>query len=66
MNIAEIELAVLSNICLSQRIPDKERLRREVEANVRERNVKAIPVNWRFTTQQARRKLARLYPGTSS
>jgi hypothetical protein len=66
LNIAEIELAVLSNSCLSQRIPDKARLRREVEANVRERNVKATPVNWRFTTQEARRKLARLYPCTSS
>lgn len=66
LNIAEIELAVLSNSCLSQRIPDKETLRHEVEANVRERNVKATPVNWRFTTQEARRKLARLYPCTSS
>jgi hypothetical protein len=66
LNIAEIELAVLSNSCLSQRIPDKERLRSEVEANVRERNVKATPVNWRFTTQQARRKLTRLYPCVTS
>jgi hypothetical protein len=44
LNIAEIELAVLSNICLSQRIPDKETIRREIEANVRERNLKAKPV----------------------
>jgi transposase len=66
LNIAEIELAVLSNSCLSQRIPDKETLRREVEANVRERNVKATPVNWRFTTQEAWRKLARLYPCVTS
>jgi transposase len=66
LNSAEIELAVLSNSCLSQRIPDKARLRREVGANVRERNVKATPVNWRFTTQEARRKLARLYPCTST
>lgn len=66
LNIAEIELAVLSNMCLSQRIPDKEILRREVEANVRERNLKAKPVNWRFTNQDARCKLARLYPAVSS
>jgi len=66
LNSAEIELAVLSNSCLSQRIPDKDSLRREVEANVRERNVKATPINWRFTTQEARRKLARLYPRLSS
>lgn len=65
LNIAEIELAVLSNMCLSQRIPDKEALRRQVETNVEARNAKATPVNWRFTTQDARRKLARLYPCVS-
>jgi DDE superfamily endonuclease len=66
LNIAEIELAVLSNMCLSQRIPDKDTLRRKVEANVCKRNLKATPVNWRFTTQNARRKLARLYPCVST
>jgi len=66
LNIAEIELAVLSNMCLSRRIPDKDTLRREVEANVKERNLKAMPVNWHFTTQDARLKLARLYPCVSS
>ena len=65
LNIAEIELAVLSNMCLSRRIPDKDTLRCEVEANVKERNLKAIPVNWHFTTQDARRKLFRLYPCVS-
>ena len=65
LNIAEIELAVLSNMCLSQRIPDKEQLRREVEANVQQRNRQAKPVKWRFTNQEARRKLARLYPRVS-
>lgn len=66
LNIAEIELAVLSNMCLSQRIPDKENLGREVEANVQQRNQLAKPVNWRFTNQKARRKLARLYPRVST
>lgn len=62
LNVAEIELAVLANMCLSPRIPDEATLRREIEANVQKRNAKAIKVNWRFTTQEARRKLARLYP----
>ena len=66
LNIAELELAVLSNMCLSQRIADEETLRREVEANVRERNANAIPVKWKFSTQDARRKLARLYPRFST
>lgn len=65
LNIAEIELAVLSNSCLSRRIPDEPTLRHEVDANVRERNAKAIPVKWKFTAQEARRKLARLYPRVS-
>jgi hypothetical protein len=58
LNSAEIERAILSNSCLSQRIPDKDTLRREGEANVRERNVKATSINWRFTTRDARLKLA--------
>lgn len=66
LNIAEIELAVLSNMCLSQRIPDEQTLRTEVQANVRERNAKATPVKWRFSTQDARRKLARIYPRVSA
>ena len=66
LNIAEIELAVLSNMCLSQRIPDEESLRRQITANIRERNAKATPVKWKFSTQNARRTLARLYPCGSS
>jgi hypothetical protein len=65
LNIAEIELAVLSNSCLSRRISDEPTLRHEVDTNVRERNAKAIPVKWKFTAQDARRKLARLYPCVS-
>jgi len=65
LNIAEIERAVLSNACLSRRMPDEETLRKEVQANVRERNQKAQPVNGRFTTQDTRRELARLYPSVS-
>ena len=37
LNIAEIELAVLSNMCLSQRIPDEPTLRQEIDANVSQR-----------------------------
>jgi transposase len=66
LNSAKIALAVLSNGALSRRIPDQDTLLREVEANVREHNAKATSVNWRFTTQEARRKLARLYPCRST
>jgi hypothetical protein len=66
LNIAEIELAVLSHPCLSKRIPDAETLRREIQANLRERNAKSLPVKWQFSIQDARRKLARLYPSHSN
>jgi hypothetical protein len=62
LNIAEIEFAVLSNRGLSQRIPDEPTLQHEILANVAARNLSATPIAWRFTTQKARRKLARLYP----
>jgi hypothetical protein len=62
LNIAEIEFAVLSNMGLPQRIPNEATLQRHILANVSARNFSATPVAWRFTTQKARRKLARLYP----
>ena len=66
LNIAEIEFAVLSNMCLSERISDEETLTREVAANVALRNARALPVKWRFTTEDARVKLQRLYPSIST
>lgn len=47
-------------------IADEETLRKELEVNVRERNAKAVPVKWRFTTQDARRKLTRMHPHVST
>lgn len=66
LNIAEIEFAVLSNMCLKQRIGDEDSLKRVIAANVAERNAKAEPVKWRFTTADARTKLKRLYPVVST
>lgn len=62
LNMAEIELSVLSGQCLSRRIPDKETLVREVAAWEKERNQGECKVKWQFTTETARIKLARLYP----
>lgn len=66
LNIAEIEFAVLSNRCLKQRIADEDALNRIVAANIAERNAKAQPVKWKFTTKDARGKLKRLYPVIST
>jgi hypothetical protein len=62
LNIAEIELNVLSSQCLDRRIGDKETLIKEVVAWNHGRNQQAASVNWQFTTQDARVKLKRLYP----
>ena len=61
LNMAEIELSLLSRQCLKQRIPDMESLWRQVEARQTERNAKGSTITWRFTTTDARTKLNRLY-----
>jgi hypothetical protein len=62
LNMAEIELSVLSQQCLDRRIPDKAILEREVAAWVVERNPSGATVDWRFTNGDARIKLKKLYP----
>ena len=62
MNIAEIELNVLTGQCLNRRIDDIEVVRNEVTAWQKFRNNKNAKVNWQFTTEDARIKLLRLYP----
>ena len=62
LNMAEIELSVLSQQCLDRRIPDVATLTREVAAWQQTRNTGSKPVDWRFTTADARIKLKRLYP----
>src|SRR5260370_36806499 len=62
LNMAEIELAVLSGQCLDQRIGEEEMLRQEIAAWEAERNTQQVKVNWRFTTKVSRIKLKRLYP----
>ena len=64
LNIAEIELSVLSRQCLNRRISDLETLRSEVEAWQQHRNKNAGRVDWQFRTKDARIKLKRLYPQT--
>ena len=62
LNMAETEFSTLARQCLNRRIPDAPMLQRELEAWTRSRNVAQSKVNWRFTTQDARTKLKRLYP----
>ena len=60
--MVEIELSVLSRQCLNRRIPNQETMKREIAAWEQERNEQKATVNWRFTNQDARVKLERLYP----
>jgi hypothetical protein len=62
LNMAEIELSVLARQCLRRRLPDKATVRQEIGAWEAQRNAARATVQWRFTTQDARVKLSRLYP----
>lgn len=62
LNVAEIELSVLSRRCLDRRISSPEQLSRELAAWQQQRNAEASTVRWRFTTPDARIRLQHLYP----
>lgn len=60
LDMAELQLSVLSRQCLNRRIPDRATLAEEVTAWLRKHQTK--PIQWRFTTEDARIKLKKLYP----
>jgi hypothetical protein len=62
LNIAEVELSILSRQCLNRRIPDISALRREINAYNQKRNHALTTIDWQFRTPDARIKLKRLYP----
>jgi DDE superfamily endonuclease len=65
LNMAEIELSVLTGQCLDRRIPDQQTLEQETDAWEARRNRERARIHRRFTVQDARAKLARLYPAQS-
>lgn len=62
LNMAEIELSVLSRQCLSDYFETREQLAEATTAWERSRNETKAGIDWRFTTADARIKLKRLYP----
>jgi len=62
LNMAEIEIGVMTRQCIDRRIESQEALRSEIDAWQKQRNKKNIQINWRFTTEDARVKLKSLYP----
>ena len=61
LNMAEIEIGILSRQCLDRRIQNRELLEREVDAWQRDRNESQKIIEWTFTRQDADRKLGRYY-----
>lgn len=62
LDIAEIELNVMTRQCLNRRIDDIDILRKELAAWETQRNEMNAKVNWQFRTKDARIKLISLYP----
>ena len=62
LNVAEVELSVMTRQCLNRRIASLEVLRDEVAAWQASRDRIQSKVNWQFTTDDARVQLKRLYP----
>src|SRR5215470_16106767 len=62
LNMVEIEIGVLRGQCLDRRIADRNELVAEIAAWQRQRNDAGARINWMFTTERARSKMARVYP----
>lgn len=65
LNMAEIELSILSRQCLNRRISEQEILKTEAISWEKARNQIEAKMDWQFTTADARIKLKKLYPTIS-
>ena len=64
LNMAEIEIGILSRQCLDRRIASRELLQTEVDAWQEARNADERTIEWKFTRQDADHKLGRHYVST--
>jgi hypothetical protein len=62
LNMAEIELSVLSRQVLKEPMASLDEVREKVMAWQQVRNQQQKKIDWQFTTQDARIKLSHLYP----
>ena len=62
LNMAEIELSVLARQSLADRMASILEVQQQVQAWQQQRNQAQATINWRFTAEDARIKLKRLYP----
>jgi hypothetical protein len=61
LNMAEIEINIMDRQCTGGRIASKRRLNEEVQKWSRERNKEKCVIEWKFTRQDADKKLAKHY-----
>jgi len=66
LNLAEIEFSILQRQCLDRRLGDESTLKQEITSWEERRNEQKTTINWQFSLDDARTKLKRLYPSTSS
>ena len=62
LDMAEIEIGIMSRQALGKPCADLESLKQQVRVWTIKRNAECVKINWQFKTQDARIKLARLYP----
>jgi hypothetical protein len=65
LNMAEIEISILGRQCMNRRIGEQGTLTTEVAAWQRRRNEAGVPIKWRFTVNDTRRRPPHVYPETS-
>jgi hypothetical protein len=61
LNMAEIEINIMDRQCTGGRIESKERLTSDVMIWSKERNEKQCDIEWKFTKQDADKKLSKHY-----
>jgi len=64
LNMAEIELSILSRQCMSDYFENADPLAKRIAVWERKRNEEQTSIDWRFTNADARIKLRKLYPST--
>jgi transposase len=66
LNMVEIEIGILKRQCLDRRLDCPHRLATEIAAWERQRNDASACINWMFSTEKARTKMAKAYPVPSA
>ena len=66
LNMAEIEIGILSRQCLRRHLPSEQMLQSELVAWEQFRNRQNAKIHWSFSLKDARRAFARYYPESSA